>query len=127
MATKPEPPEAEQDAGRFAFEGLDRVLHEKARLGILTCLLAHKEGLSFNDLRELCSLTDGNLSRHLSTLQEADLINIVKKKENRPLTIVRFTTAGKQRFLDYLAYLEEIVNSALAAAKIAAAPGLNPV
>jgi len=57
--------------GRFAYDGLDRVLHEKARLGILTSLVAHPDGLKFGELRGLCSLTDGNLSRHLDVLRDA--------------------------------------------------------
>ena len=62
--------------GRFAYEGLDRVLHEKARLGILTSLAAHSEGLLFCDLKQLCDLTDGNLSRHLRVLEEAELVEV---------------------------------------------------
>ena len=58
--------EAERDAGQFAYEGLDRVIHERARLGVLTSLIAHPKGLAFGDLRRLCQLTDGNLSRHLA-------------------------------------------------------------
>ena len=53
-----------QRAHPFAYEGLDRVMHERARLGVLTSLLANPRGLSFAALRELCGLTDGNLSRH---------------------------------------------------------------
>ena len=56
-------------AGRFAYEGLDRVIHEKARLGVLTSLMAHPKGLVFADLKRLCGLTDGNLSRHLQVLE----------------------------------------------------------
>ena len=59
--------------GSYAYEGLDRVLHEKARLGILTALQARFDGILFTDLKGLCSLTDGNLSRHVSVLQEAGL------------------------------------------------------
>ena len=68
----------EAGKGHFAYEGLNRVLHEKARLGILTALRTSKDGLLFGDLKNLCSLTDGNLSRHLSVLQEAGLVEIVK-------------------------------------------------
>jgi DNA-binding MarR family transcriptional regulator len=121
------------DAGRYAFDGLSRVLHEKARLGILTSLLAHRDGLVFNELKELCSLTDGNLSRHLTALQTADppLVEIWKGTNGRrPQTLVRLTADGKCRFLEYLALLESIVNGALAAAETAAEPakgvGLNP-
>jgi DNA-binding MarR family transcriptional regulator len=106
-----------EDAGRFAFDGLDRVLHEKARLGLLTSLLAHRDGLSFNQLRDLCALTDGNLSRHLTTLEEAGLVSVTKGLAGkRPQTTVRLTAAGRRRFLDYLALLESIVSGALAAA-----------
>ena len=106
------------EPGRYAFDGIDRVLHEKARLGILTSLLAHDAGLVFNELRELCVLTDGNLSRHLQTLQEAQLVEIWKgHKGRRPQTLVRLTEAGRTRFLGYLAVLESIVSGALASAK----------
>ena len=55
--------------GRFAYEGLDRVIHERARLSVLTSLITNPKGLPFNDLKQLCALTDGNLSRHLSVLK----------------------------------------------------------
>jgi len=104
--------------GRYEFGGLDRVLHEKARLGILTCLLSHRDGLVFNDLKDLCALTDGNLSRHLSTLQEAGLVEIWKGyKGKRPQTLVRLTADGKKRFVEYLSLLEAIVAGALASAQ----------
>ncbi len=104
-----------EPSGQFAFDGLDRVLHEKARLGVLTSLLAHRDGLSFNQLRDLCTLTDGNLSRHLSTLEEAGLVCVTKGiSGTRPRTTVRLTPSGRRRFLDYLALLESIVSGALA-------------
>ena len=104
--------------GRYSFDGIDRVLHEKARLGILTSLLSHRDGLVFGQLRDLCALTDGNLSRHLTTLQEAGLVEIWKGfKGKRPQTLVRLTDDGRRRFLDYLGVLEAIVNGALSAAK----------
>ena len=56
---------SKSEQGRFAYEGLDRVIHEKARLSVLTSLVAHPKGLVFGDLKALCGLTDGNLSRHL--------------------------------------------------------------
>jgi DNA-binding transcriptional ArsR family regulator len=55
----------------FAYEGLDRIFHEKARLGIVSSLAGHSEGLAFSELKALCGLTDGNLSRHLQVLEEA--------------------------------------------------------
>ena len=106
------------NTGRYSFDGIDRVLHEKARLGILTALVTHPEGLSFNDLARLCDLTDGNLSRHLTTLQEAGLVEIWKGfKGKRPQTLVRLTAEGRKRFLEYLSLLESIVNGALSAAE----------
>ena len=81
--------------GRFAYEGLDRVLHEKARLGILTSLSTRPEGLLFGDLRRLCALTDGNLNRHLEVLQGAGLVEIWKRFEGRrPQTLVRLSVEG---------------------------------
>jgi DNA-binding MarR family transcriptional regulator len=97
----------------FAFEGLDRVMHEKARLGVLSSLIAHPKGLAFADLKALCGLTDGNLSRHLQTLQEADLVDITKSFENnRPQTTIKLTKSGRKRFLEYLAVLEQVVRDA---------------
>src|ERR1700688_1428551 len=107
------------DAGDapFSYEGLDRVIHEKARLGVLTSLIAHPKGLAFADLKQLCGLTDGNLSRHLQVLQEAGLVEITKGYEgNRPHTSCRLTKNGRRRFLDYLAVLERLVRDAARAA-----------
>jgi DNA-binding transcriptional ArsR family regulator len=102
-----------KDAGRFAYDGLDRVIHEKARLSVLTSLIAHPKGLLFGDLKELCGLTDGNLSRHLQVLQDAGLIDILKGFDrNRPQTVCRITRAGRVRYLDYLAVLEQVVRDA---------------
>src|SRR5579871_2478966 len=64
--------------GRFAYEGLDRVIHERARLSVLTSLIANSEPLTFNDLKQMCSLTDGNLSRHLRVLEKAQMVQILK-------------------------------------------------
>ena len=66
-----------------AYTGLDRVLHEKARLSILTALLARPEGVLFPELKALCDLTDGNLARHLQTLHEASLIELWKNQDGR--------------------------------------------
>lgn len=120
MATKGEPKPADKSdraaTGRFAYEGLERVLHEKARLSILSSLASHSEGLIFNDLKAMCSLTDGNLSRQLQVLQEAALIEIFKGfKNNRPQTTVRLTADGRERFLEYIAVLESVVADAAAA------------
>ena len=103
-------------SGRFAYEGLERVMHEKARLGILTSLATHPDGLLFADLKKLCALTDGNLSRHLQVLQDAELLEVWKGfKDNRPQTLCRLTHAGRRRFLDYVAELERVVEDAMTA------------
>ena len=97
----------------FAYAGLDRTIHEKARLGILTSLVSRPDGLGFNDLLRLCALTQGNLSRHLQVLEAAGLVEIAKGyRLNRPHTQVRLTGSGRQRFLDYLQVLEQIVKDA---------------
>jgi DNA-binding HxlR family transcriptional regulator len=102
---------------RFAYDGLDRIIHEKARLGILTSLIAHPKGLRFNDLKQLCALTDGNLSRHLEVLEEAGLVAIAKSFEkNRPKTVCKITPVGRKRYMQYLDVLEQVVRDAAAAA-----------
>ena len=104
--------------GRFAYERLDRVIHEKARLSIVTSLATHPGGLIFNDLKDLCALTDGNLSRHLQILSEAGLIQIWKGfKDNRPQTLCRLTDEGRKRFIEYVTVLENIVTDAMGTEK----------
>ena len=104
----------EDQAGRFAYDGLDRVLHEKARLGIMTSLVTRPDGLLFGELKRLCALTDGNLSRHLDVLHEAGLVEIWKGFENRrPQTLLRLSPEGRQRFLAYLEELEQVVRDAM--------------
>jgi DNA-binding transcriptional ArsR family regulator len=115
--------------GRFAYEGLDRVLHEKARLGIMTSLVTRPEGLLFGELKRLCALTDGNLSRHLDVLHEAGLVELWKGFENRrPQTLCRLSTEGRQRFLAYLEELEHVIRDAMpkAARRSEKVPELPP-
>ncbi len=117
----------EAGAGRFAYEGLDRVIHEKARLGVLTSLMAHPKGLVFADLKRLCGLTDGNLSRHLQVLEEAGLVDIVKGYDDkRPQTICKITANGRRRFLSYLSVLEQVVRDAAETAKDNPALAIKP-
>jgi DNA-binding MarR family transcriptional regulator len=104
---------SDNPAGRFAYDGLERVIHEKARLSILSSLSAHKDGLAFNDLKELCKLTDGNLSRQLQILKEEDFVEITKSvKGNRPLTIAQLTPTGRKRFLEYIDVLQNVIADA---------------
>src|SRR5256884_2860528 len=91
-------PRRDRSPGRFAYEGLDRVIHERARLSVLTSLAAHPKGLAFGDLKQLCRLTDGNLSRHLRILEESGLVEITKRfRDHRPQTTCRLTAAGRDR------------------------------
>jgi DNA-binding transcriptional ArsR family regulator len=102
-----------REPGRYAYGGLERLLHERARLSILASLAAHADGLLFNDLKSLCSLTDGNLSRQLQTLQEAGLVEVWKGfKKNRPQTLCRISEEGRRRFLEYVTVLENVIADA---------------
>ena len=104
--------------GRFAYEGLDRVIHERARLSVLTSLITNPKGVAFNDLKQLCALTDGNLSRHLSVLEDAKMVEIIRGHDrNRPQTICRITASGRKRYLEYLTTLEQVVRDAVGGAK----------
>lgn len=103
----------DSDGGRFAYDGLDRVIHEKARLGLMTSLAASSEGVTFVELKELCRLTDGNLSRHLKVLEEAGLVDLWKRGAGRnQQTLVRLTATGRAEFLKYLEVLEQVVRDA---------------
>lgn len=102
----------------FAYDGLDRVIHEHARLSVLTSLITHSLGLTFGELKQLCALTDGNLSRHLQVLEEAGLITVFKGTEhNRPVTLCRVTAQGRKRYIDYLTVLERVILDAANAVK----------
>jgi DNA-binding transcriptional ArsR family regulator len=112
--------QAHRESGRFAYEGLERAIHEKARLGILTSLVTRRDGLLFTELKELCSLTDGNLNRHLKVLQDAGLVDVWKaSQKGKPQTLCRLTPDGRRRFLEYVAVLEQVVSDAAAATRTA--------
>jgi len=101
------------EPGRFAYEGLDRAMHEKGRLAIMTSLLTHSQGLLFGDLKQLTSMTDGNLSRHLDVLRDAGLVEIWKGFEKRrPQTLCRITREGRKKFAEYLQQLEQVIQDA---------------
>jgi DNA-binding MarR family transcriptional regulator len=101
-------------ASSFAYEGLERVIHERARLSILSSLASHAQGVVFNDLKALCNLTDGNLSRQIQILQEAGFVDVWKgTKNNRPQTLIRLSEQGRRRFLEYINELEQVVANAL--------------
>jgi DNA-binding MarR family transcriptional regulator len=93
------------------FLQLDRVIHEKGRLGIMAMLAASPE-LSFTELRDGLSMTDGNLTTHIRTLQEEGLVSVAKSfQNNRPLTTCSLTAAGRKAFAEYIALLEQIVRA----------------
>ena len=91
------------------FLQLDRVIHEKGRLAIMSMLAATPE-LSFIELRDTLGMSDGNLNTHIRTLQEAGYIAVSKTYEkNRPLTTCSLTAAGRKSFASYIDLLEQIL------------------
>jgi DNA-binding MarR family transcriptional regulator len=91
------------------FLQLDRVIHERGRLAIMSMLAASPD-LSFIELRDTLEMTDGNLTTHMRTLQEAGYVSIAKSYRNRrSLTTVSLTPAGRHAFANYIALLEQIV------------------
>lgn len=107
-----------QRSHRFACDGLDRVITERARLGVLTSLVALPKGLKFTDLKDLCGLIDGNLSQHLHVLEGATLVETSKSlKDNRPQTLCHITPKGRMRYRNYVALLEQVVVDAAATVK----------
>ena len=88
---------------------LDRVIHEKGRLGIMSMLAASPE-LSFTDMRDALGMTDGNLTTHIKALQQEGYISVAKSyQNNRPLTTCSLTAAGRAAFAAYISLLEQIV------------------
>jgi DNA-binding MarR family transcriptional regulator len=91
------------------FLQLDRVIHEKGRLAIMSMLAASPE-LSFTELREALSMTDGNLTTHIRTLQQAGYVSVTKSfQNNRPLTTCALTASGRKAFSNYINLLERII------------------
>lgn len=96
--------------GRYAYQGLDPILHAPARLSISTALYAHPDGLTFVELRDLCELSDGNLSRHLRKLESEGVVDTTKTfVERMPQTTARLSEEGRRRFESYLEQLRTIV------------------
>ncbi len=92
------------------YAALKRVFHEPSRLAILSALIGVEDGLTFSQLKQECDLTDGNLSRHLKTLEDAGVIEIQKRfVRNKPQTRVILTEMGRENFLEYLKALEEVL------------------
>jgi DNA-binding MarR family transcriptional regulator len=94
------------------FLQLDRVIHEKGRLAIMSMLAASAE-LSFTELRDALEMTDGNLTTHVRTLQEKGYVSVAKSyQRNRRLTTLSMTAAGRRAFADYVSLLERIIRQA---------------
>jgi predicted ArsR family transcriptional regulator len=96
----------------FAYEGLERIFHERGRLAVCTCLVANSAGMSFTALQEACALTDGNLNRHLHALAETGIVTMSRVRgPGRATTLVQITEPGRERFLAYIDELEAVVRA----------------
>jgi DNA-binding MarR family transcriptional regulator len=94
-----------------SFQQLDRVIHEKGRLAIMS-LLAASPQLSFTEIRGTLGMTDGNLTTHIRALQQEGYLAVTKSHEgSRPLTTCALTSQGRQAFAAYISLLEQIVQA----------------
>jgi DNA-binding HxlR family transcriptional regulator len=110
-----------------AIEKLDRVIHERGRLAIMS-LLAATETLVFRELKETLGMTDGNLSVHMRTLEEAGYVSVNKSFVNRkPRTEYSLTEAGRTAFQEYIGTLEEIVQQSQPRGQLAGALEIKPL
>lgn len=110
-APAPAPAQKAASAASAAHESLDRVIHERVRLAIVSAL-AVTPALSFNDLKKLLRITDGNLSVHARRLEEAGYLECLKSFEGRvPRTEYRLTTAGKRALQGYLDHMEALIRA----------------
>lgn len=96
------------------YETIKQIFHEPNRLAIMSALCAAEtEGMTFNDLKNECGLTDGNLSRHLNTLKSIDVIRIEKKFVGvKPCTTIFISEDGYEKFNEYLTALSEVLHQA---------------
>lgn len=113
MKNTPKENELREAGSRYAYDGLDRVIHERARLSLMTSLATHPKGLTFSELKAFCCLTDGNLNRHLQVLVESKLVVITKiSDQNRRQTCCRITSLGRRKYVEYLTVLEQVLKDA---------------
>ena len=94
----------------FDFDKLDKTIHEKGRLGIMT-LLATRPSWSFQDLKAELKMSDGNLITHLRMLHQLGYVAVTKEILDRPQTSYSLTTKGKKSFQEYLLVLEQIIKA----------------
>ncbi|MBA2434629.1 MAG: transcriptional regulator [Verrucomicrobiota bacterium] len=92
------------------FDKLDKAIHEKGRLAIMT-LLASRVSWAFQDLKAELKMSDGNLVTHLRTLHKLGFVAVTKEMRDRPQTSYALTTKGRSAFTDYLKVLEQIVKA----------------
>ena len=105
-----QPLKVEKAAGKVSNE-LDKIIHERMRLGIISALAAN-EALSFTDLKNLLGTTDGNISVHARKLEEAGYLTCEKSFKGRvPLTEYRITDAGREALNNYLNHMEALINA----------------
>lgn len=96
------------------YDSLQRLFHEPHRLSIMSALCAVGKGISFTDLKQECGLTDGNLNRHLKTMEEAQMVGVTKSFiGSKPRTMIYATERGRESFLNYLHALEEVLHKAV--------------
>jgi DNA-binding MarR family transcriptional regulator len=108
-AVKTPKPANEQQTLESALPNLDRIIHERMRLGIVSGL-AVNDSLTFNELKKLLQTTDGNLSVHARRLEEARYVECTKSFEGRmPKTEYRLTAAGREAFERYLNHMEALI------------------
>ncbi len=99
-------------AGSSVAESLDRLIHERIRLGIVSALAA-EDGMSFADLKQVLRTTDGNLSVHARKLEDAGYVKVTKGFEDRrPKTLYRLTAKGRRAFEEYVNQMETIISEA---------------
>src|SRR6476469_8811387 len=102
---------SEQETVEQALPNLDRIIHERMRLGIISAL-AVNESLTFNELKKLLQTTDGNLSVHARRLEEAEYIACTKSFEGRmPKTEYKLTSMGRKMFEKYLSHMEALIHA----------------
>ena len=95
-----------------SFQQLDKVIHEKSRMAMMSMLAASPQ-LSFTELRDTLNMTDGNVTTHIRTLQKAGYVAVAKSfQDNRPLTTCALTAEGRNAFQGYVNLLEGIVQQA---------------
>jgi len=112
--------------GRYAYQSLDALLHAPARLSIVTALYANGAGLTFVELRDLCELSDGNLSRHLQRLESEEVVYSEKDFVDRvPQTTLRMTKDGEARFERYVEQLRAIVERDVPGEAVRSNPNLR--